>query len=152
MSKAAGPSVTIRRFEAADQDAVRWLILRGLGEHFGTIDERINTDLDEIASSYREADFLLACEGGAIVATGALMSPENGVARIVRMSCAASHRRRGIGTAIVRALLEHARHRGCGRITLATNEDRDDANSFYRTLGFVETTRPLGGVVYELRL
>lgn len=39
-------------FEAADQVEVRSLILDGLSDHWGRVDETLNRDLDDIAASY----------------------------------------------------------------------------------------------------
>ena len=48
---AISPSgIVVRRFAPADQDAARRLILEGLGAHFGSIDESLNPDLDDIAA------------------------------------------------------------------------------------------------------
>lgn len=43
--------IKVRPFETRDQVAARKLILSGLGEHFGFIDERLNPDLDDIEFS-----------------------------------------------------------------------------------------------------
>lgn len=50
-------------------------------------------------------------------------------------------RRRGIGEALVAAVEEEARRRGCRLIFLTTAERRGDAHAFYRRLGFEETGR-----------
>ena len=50
-------------------------------------------------------------------------------------------RRRGIGEALVVAMEEEARARGCRLIFLTTAERRTDAHAFYRRLGFEETGR-----------
>jgi hypothetical protein len=38
----------IRDFAVADQEVVRWLIIEGLGEHWGSIDLSLNQDLNDI--------------------------------------------------------------------------------------------------------
>ena len=55
----------IRSFEVGDQEQARWLILEGLGEHFGYIDETLNPDLDDILHNYiiPGHDFVVACMG-----------------------------------------------------------------------------------------
>ncbi len=50
-------------------------------------------------------------------------------------------RRHGIGEALVGAMEEEARGRGCCLIFLTTAERRADAHAFYRRLGFEETGR-----------
>ena len=68
------PALVIRPFTPRDQAAVRALILAGLGDHFGFIDETRNPDLDDIAGTYlaRNHVFVVGELGGAVVATGAL--------------------------------------------------------------------------------
>jgi N-acetylglutamate synthase-like GNAT family acetyltransferase len=56
---------------------------------------------------------------------------------VVDESC----RRRGIGEALVGAMEEEARSRGCRLIFLTTAERRGAAHDFYRRLGFEETGR-----------
>jgi N-acetylglutamate synthase-like GNAT family acetyltransferase len=50
-------------------------------------------------------------------------------------------RRHRIGEALVRAMENEARERGCCLIFLTTAEHRADAHEFYRRLGFEETGR-----------
>jgi ribosomal protein S18 acetylase RimI-like enzyme len=46
-------------------------------------------------------------------------------------------RGRKIGEAMMRHVIALARERGCDRVQLTTNKARDDAQRFYRGLGFV---------------
>ncbi len=107
-------TVTIRAFRPDDQEAARILILAGLGEHFGFIDESMNPDLDDIQRSYKAngAVFVVAEARGGIVGTGALIekAPETG--RLVRMSVSPHHRGKGIGRALVGRLLSEAPREG----------------------------------------
>jgi GNAT superfamily N-acetyltransferase len=50
-------------------------------------------------------------------------------------------RRRGIGEALVAAIEDEARARGCPLVFLTTAERRKGAHAFYRRLGFAETGR-----------
>jgi N-acetylglutamate synthase-like GNAT family acetyltransferase len=50
-----------------------------------------------------------------------------------------SHRRCGIGEALVAAMEAEARERGCCLLFLTTAARRADAHDFYRRLGFEET-------------
>jgi hypothetical protein len=43
----------IRSCEAGDQEQARWLILQGLGEHFGSIDETLVLPSDMVDNSSR---------------------------------------------------------------------------------------------------
>jgi len=48
----SAPPFLIRPFRPADQEAARRLILQGLAEHFGAVDETLNPDIDDIMASY----------------------------------------------------------------------------------------------------
>lgn len=50
-----------------------------------------------------------------------------------------AHRSRGIGTLLLRAVVERLRAEGCGRITLLTDADNAAAQRLYRRHGFVRS-------------
>jgi GNAT superfamily N-acetyltransferase len=139
----ADAELLIRPFTAADQSAARNLILEGLGEHFGFIDESYNPDLNDIMAHYIAPgqSFIVAEIHGKIVGTGALISEDERVGRIVRMSVARDERRKGIGQALIAHLIQRARERGFTRLVLETNLAWDDAMGFYRHCGFFEECR-----------
>jgi putative acetyltransferase len=138
--------ITISPFRPEDQDATRQLILQGLGEHWGWIDESKNPDLDDITSAYAEGLFLLAWDGQLLVGTGALIPEAPSVGRIVRMSVLKSYRRRQIGSRLLNALLAGARYRGCKQVVLETTDTWDEVISFYLRNGFVEQERKAGDI------
>ncbi len=144
----------IRSFEAGDQEQARWLILEGLGEHFGYLDETLNPDLDDILHTYLRAGhvFVVACMGRELVGTGALILHGEGISEMVRISTRKTYRRRGIGQAIVTYLVDVARQRGDRRIIVKTNASWHDAIHLYQRLGFVEYERTALGVGLELLL
>lgn len=49
------------------------------------------------------------------------------------------HRSRGVGRALVAAVEQEARHRGCCLLYLTTAARRKDAHMFYERIGFEET-------------
>jgi GNAT superfamily N-acetyltransferase len=140
--------VRIRHLRPEDQAAARELVLAGLKERWGSLDLAKNPDLDDIASEYAGATFLVAERGpgGAPVGTGALVHESEGVARIVRMSVAASERLRGVGSRILDGLLESARAAGYRLVVLETTETWVDAIAFYERRGFREVGRRDGEV------
>jgi ribosomal protein S18 acetylase RimI-like enzyme len=144
----------IRSFEVGDQQQARWLILEGLGEHFGYIDETLNPDLDDILHNYIIPGhvFVVACMGREIVGTGALISLGEGLSEMVRISTRKDYRRRGIGQAIITYLVNVSRQRGDRRIIVKTNASWDDAINLYKRLDFVEYGRTTIGVGLELLL
>ncbi len=137
------PDILIRPFAPADQPAARRLILAGLGEHFGSIDETRNPDVDDIQRYYVERGnpFLVAELAGDLVGTAALLREDAATARVVRVSVARAFRRQGIARSLVARLLADARSRGFTRVLVETNLDWGDALGLYRALGFEEYAR-----------
>ena len=48
-----------------------------------------------------------------------------------------AHRRRGIGKALLQAIMEEARQKGCSRVTLEVRKSNEAAQRLYQSLGFV---------------
>jgi len=119
---------------------VRQLILAGLGQHFGWIDESLNPDLDNIHHNYVEQGhiFIVAEKEGQIVGTGALKQESPGVSRMVRISVSQNHQRQGIGRHLVEHLVQTAWAQGDQRIVVETNLDWWDAIGLYQSLGFTQ--------------
>lgn len=134
------PDLVIRRFASSDQIAARRLILEGLGEHFGWIDESRNPDIDDIMGHYlaRGNLFVVAYVGETLVGTGALIAEDERTGRIVRMSVHQGYRRHGLGRMLVRYLVSTAQERGYRRLVVETNRDWADAVGLYRRCGFQE--------------
>jgi ribosomal protein S18 acetylase RimI-like enzyme len=132
-------ALTFRSFRAEDQPVVRSLVLAGLGDHWGEIDETKNPDLDDIMSSYvdRGASVVVVEREEKIVAAGTLLEEETGIGRLVRMSVAKQERGLGIGRRLVGHLVEVARSRGLHRILVETTDDWQDAIGLYRACGFL---------------
>ncbi|MBM3127129.1 MAG: GNAT family N-acetyltransferase [Chloroflexi bacterium] len=147
-------SVIIRPFAPRDQLAARRLILNGLGEHFGWIDETRNPDLDDIDAHYirRGNAFVVAESGGEIVGTGGLIAVDARTARIVRMSVSRAQRRNGIGRALVTHLLGSARQRGCARVIVFTEHNWDAAINLYSNCGFAEYARDQVDIYFAVAL
>ncbi len=144
----------IRPFQPGDQDAARRLILDGLGEHFGFIDETRNPDLDDIARHYLAAGhaFIVAEADDKIVGTGGLIAYGAGTGRIVRMSVSHDHRRLGIGRAVVARLLDLARERGYSRVVVRTEPDWAAAIGLYTSFGFAEYDRDDEDIYFSVML
>jgi GNAT superfamily N-acetyltransferase len=76
--------------------------------------------------------------GGALVGYGRAASDRTRVGFIMDVFVNASHRKRGLGRAIVRFMLEHPEHVPVYRWLLGTN----DAHGVYETLGFEAHPEP----------
>src|SRR5215213_8784833 len=87
-------TLLIRPFTVADQPPTRALILAGLADHFGVLDETMNPDLDDIAANYLRpgSTFVVADLATEIVGCGALVTDAPGTGRLVRMSVSRTHR------------------------------------------------------------
>jgi GNAT superfamily N-acetyltransferase len=147
-------TITIRDFAPTDQTATRRLVLAGLGDHFGVIDETMNPDLDDITAHYLAPGhrFVLAERDGTLVGAGALIEETPDTGRLVRMSVDRTHRGQGIGRALVNHLLAEARACGYHRVLIETNDDWSDAIALYRACGFTEFDRRDGDVHMALDL
>jgi len=130
-------NIHIRHFRDTDQQQVRRFILAGLAERWGTIDQTVNPDIDDIAGSYSSENFLVAFREGVLVGTGGLIRESESVVRIVRVWVARDLRRTGIGTLILNRLLDGARERNYARVVWETTSAWDDAVCFYKKHGFV---------------
>jgi putative acetyltransferase len=144
--------ITLQLFRPADQVEVKALILGGLIEHWGVLDPTKNPDLEDIASTYAGATFLVARQAGRIIGTGALVPRTESTAKVVRMSVAADCRRRGIGNTILNALVTHARQTGFRRVILETTDTWQEVIAFYLLFGFHITHYQDGDVYFELVL
>ncbi len=137
---ALNQTVAVRPFEARDQGPARSLVLAGLGEHFGFIDESLNPDLDDIEANYRQLGhvFLVAESQNSIVGTAGLLFESKDTARIVRMSVRKDVRRDGIATALLRALMDETSTRSIDALHAHTEPRWKGSMAFYRDAGFVQ--------------
>jgi GNAT superfamily N-acetyltransferase len=63
------------------------------------------------------------------------------VAKLAALVVEESHRGKGIGRALLAAIEDEARLRGCGLLYVTTAERREDARAFYERLGLEHTGR-----------
>ena len=150
----SAPEITLRPFGPADQAAVRRLVLAGLVEHWGRLDETKIPDLRDIQQTYVAAGHtvLVAEAGGQIVGTGTLVTETPTRGRIVRMSVEAALRRRGLARRMVAALLDEARCRDLREVFVEATHDWHGAVALYEACGFVEYDRDSDEIHLRLRL
>ncbi|MBT3315322.1 MAG: GNAT family N-acetyltransferase [Anaerolineae bacterium] len=134
-------------FQPSDQVAVKALILDGLVDHWGTLDESKNPDLNNIAVTYVDATFLVAWLDDEIVGTGAFIPHSKKQVEIARMSVRKDLRRQGIGQKILSELCKQAVQSGYEEVILETTDTWQDVIAFYQQYGF-EITHYLDGDVY----
>lgn len=132
--------VTFEELDEHNHAEVRALILRGLGDHWGSIDESLNPDLDDMMSSYAcGRTIVLRGPDREVLGTGTIVPRAESVAEIVRMSVADSARRSGIGRRIVDELIATATQWGVDVVVLETTSAWQDVVDFYLACGFERT-------------
>jgi len=134
----AGNDIRTARFDHGMQDAFRLLVLDGMTERWGSVDESLNTDLDDIDTHYGNDCVLVALDGALVVGTGILLL-RAAEGEIVRMSVHRDYRRRGIATQLLAELLHLASEYGVIRIVVETNAKWTEARNLYETAGFTFT-------------
>lgn len=98
---------------------------------------------DEIAADPERGALYVADLDGRVVGTMRLTILRHlthrgaRVAQIEAVHVVEEMRGRGHGAAMMRFVLDEARHRGCRRAQLTSNKSRTDAHRFYARLGFV---------------
>jgi GNAT superfamily N-acetyltransferase len=127
---------TIRNFEHADQEVVRWLIIEGLGEHWGSIDLSLNQDLNDMQASFGHGRILVAEDSSGIIGTGTILPRLDGVAEIVRMSVSRESRGTGVGQLLALSLVEVAMSWSCERVIVETASHWTEVVAFYQRCGF----------------
>jgi len=117
-----------------DADLASWLRVRRIvvpDEHIMTIDQlRAGTGPDRL--------LLLAEVRGELAGHG-FAGPSSRADGFVAPRIVPEHRRRGIGTIVLRALLDH--HRALGHRSVAAHVEEDGAMAFATLHGFVEVDR-----------
>lgn len=131
----ASYAVTLRQAHAGDAPAMaamsRDLIEVGLGWRYSP--QRVAALIND-----SETIALVAC-GASGLQGFAIMQFGDERAHLVLLCVQPPHRRLGIARRLVEWLLESAKVAGISSIHLELRADNDDAQRFYRALGFTET-------------
>jgi len=136
-------TLSIRRAGEPDLPA----ILRLYGQ--GGMNDEDGLTVDAAAAILRRmtaypdyAVYVASADDGAVVGTFALLIMDNlahggAPSAVVEDVCVDEDLRgRGIGRAMMTHAMDHARERGCYKVTLSSNLARGHAHAFYRALGF----------------
>lgn len=91
-------------------------------------------------------EFVVAVDGDSVIGCGALHVMWEDLAEVRSVAVSSEHFRRGVGSAILRVLLDRARELGVGRVFCLTFE-----TSFFESFGFVPIShdKTLSTEVYE---
>ena len=144
--------IKITPFQTKDQAAVKTLILDGLVDHWGTLDESLNPDLDDIVTSYDDGIFLVTWLDDEIIGTGAFKPHSEKQVEIVRMSVFKKLRRQGLGKQILTELCRQATQAGYEEVVLETTETWQDVIDFYLNYGFEITHYADGDAYFKMSL
>ena len=121
------------RHLAAIEDAAEVLF----EEHVGAPVPQLSTPAPSGGDRDLVGTLLVAQVEGEVVGFAHLTTPE-GHAHLEQVSVLPAFGRRGIGTALVRAVMEEARWAGHDRLSLCTFRDVPFNGPFYAALGFTE--------------
>ncbi|WP_026957365.1 GNAT family N-acetyltransferase [Aliagarivorans taiwanensis] len=94
---------------------------------------------------HSSGEVLLALEGEQVIAMVSLLynfSTALGgrVAMLEDMVVSKAYRGQGIGSALLKAAIEQAKFRQCGRVTLLTDHDNHPAQHVYQQQGFIRSS------------
>lgn len=140
---------TIRDARAADAPAIAGLLAQ-LGYPSGptAVEERLER-LRIVGDRVVVADFDGRAVGLAHLQVAPALEHDRPAAKIGALVVDEAHRGRGIGRALLAALEDEARRRGCSQLFLTTSERRDDAHAFYERVGLEQTGRRYGRTLSE---
>ena len=133
--------------EPADCDAIDRLIARAYAPGGFAADDPYFIEILNVAQRAQQALVLVARENGVPVGTLTCALPGSSWQEIARadeaelriLAVAPEAQRRGIGSALVRASIEHARHAGCAALVLSSTAWMTAAHRLYQRLGFHHT-------------
>jgi GNAT superfamily N-acetyltransferase len=131
----AGDDFRIAPFDPAMQDAFRLLVLDGMEERWGFVDESLAADLEDVDAHYGNDCVLVALHNTQVVGTGILLL-RAAEGEIVRMSVHREYRRRGIATQLLAKLVHLASEYGVNRVVVETNAKWMEAQYLYEASGF----------------
>ncbi|HKX08268.1 MAG TPA: GNAT family N-acetyltransferase [Stellaceae bacterium] len=140
-------SVVFRRARREDIRAMLGLLndakMGNIPEHLEEPLPRVYEDAFTVIDADRNQLLLVGDVDGRIVASlqltfiPGISSRGAWRAQVETVRVARDLRGQQIGEAMMRHVIALARERGCDRVQLTTNKARDDAQRFYRRLGFV---------------
>lgn len=147
LTTSAGAEFAVRRAAAADLAAIVALLADdplGQSRESGTVDFAYQQAFNAIDADPGQLLLVIETPGPAPEVVGTCQLTfipgisRHGMlrAQIEAVRIRADHSGQGLGTALFRWAIAHARSRGCGLVQLTTDRSRTDAHRFYDRLGF----------------
>ena len=133
--------------EPADYDAIDRLTARAYAPSGFAADDPYFIEILNVAQRAQQALVLVARQNGVPVGTLTCALPGSSWQEIARANEAElrilavdpAQQRQGIGSALIRASIEHARRAGCTALVLSSAAWRTAAHRLYQRLGFRHT-------------
>jgi GNAT superfamily N-acetyltransferase len=140
---------TIRDAQAADAERIAGLLTQ-LG--YPTQPTAVEARLERLAI-VGDRVLVADLDGGAVGVAHLQVAPaierDRPAAKIGALVVDEAHRGQGVGRALVQALEDEARARGCEVLFVTTAEHRHDAHAFYERVGLEQTGRRYGRTLSE---
>jgi ribosomal protein S18 acetylase RimI-like enzyme len=129
------PAITLREATPADFDAIVRIERTSASGSIVAL-----TGADALAQALERGHWLIAATVGGEAVGWAwfaieLVSGEN-VGRLYRVAVSETHRRRGVGAALVAHARDVFASRGCTRVRLTLDSDDEGARAFFERAGF----------------
>jgi GNAT superfamily N-acetyltransferase len=141
--------LTIRDAQDADAERIAGLLTQ-LG--YPTQPSGVEARLERLAI-VGDRVLVADLDGGAVGVAHLQVAPaierDRPAAKIGALVVDAAYRGQGVGRALVQALEDEARARGCELLFVTTAEHRDDAHAFYERVGLEQTGRRYGRTLSE---
>jgi GNAT superfamily N-acetyltransferase len=141
--------LTIRDAQAADAERIAGLLTQ-LG--YPTQPSAVQARLERLAI-VGDRVVVADLDGGAVGLAHLQVAPaierDRPAAKIGALVVDEAYRGQGVGRALVRAMEDEARARGCELLFVTTAERRDDAHAFYERVGLEQTGRRYGRTLSE---
>jgi aminoglycoside 6'-N-acetyltransferase I len=133
--------LTVRDARSSDAEEIARLLAQlGYPTASSAVSERLER-LAVVGDRVFVADFDGRAVGLAHLQVTPALERERPAAKIGALVVEEAQRGRGVGRALVQAVADEARLRGCELLFLTSSEGRDDAHAFYEQLGFEPTGR-----------
>ena len=127
----------IRPFQASDQALIQTFLEDSEADLSVSTPDDYFDDLKAVATAYEGGAFFVAVDGTTLIGIGGL-SPKG---EVVRIRVSSTHRRKGVASGILEAILNAAVELKFDELFLHTAESQQAACRLYEAAGFEESAR-----------